>query len=150
MIEQTNLLKAITANVTILTPNRRLSATLHKLHQQQQLAERHTYWETPDILPVTSWLQRLWDHYHSRTFYDKPLLLNSIQEQYLWEEVLSQTNQSIQLLQVSETAEQVRSAWNLLKQWNVDIEQPLFKTSEDYRAFYQWSTQFNHLCKQKR
>ena len=37
------------------------------------------------------------------------------------------------LLQLSETADLTKSAWTLLKQWQVDLDHPAFHSAEDFR-----------------
>lgn len=141
-----NLFTQLTPQTTILTPNRRLSATLHKLFHEFKSAQQESCWQTPDILPLSSWVRRLWDDYASKSFTPLPLLLNTAQEQFLWEKVLVNAQESSGLLQVSETAEIVKSAWNLLKQWQVDIAHPAFKATDDYHALSKWISAFQDTC----
>lgn len=132
----------------ILTPNRRLSATLHKIYQQQQIDCQQKSWQTPDILPITTWIERLWHDYISKVFAQHPLLLNSSQEQFLWEKILLNSNNK-PLLRVVETAELAKSAWSLLKQWQVKCDPALFKTTEDYAALYLWASDYQTICREK-
>ena len=133
-------------NTTILTPNRRLAATLHKRYQQQQIHLGHQSWETPDILPISSWIQRLW--LESQLKNPSHIWLNATQEKYLWESLIRQSNHSHQLLQIPETADLVKSAWELIKQWRIDIEAPIFNSAEDYAAFYRWAHAFDKICRE--
>ncbi|MHB1220490.1 MAG: PD-(D/E)XK nuclease family protein [Gammaproteobacteria bacterium] len=138
-------LKRLDENTIILTPNRRLSATLHKAYQQFKMEDNQAVWKTPDILPFTSWLQRAWQDYTSQTFDTTPFLLNSSQEQFLWEKILMNAEESHVLLKVSETADLAKSAWDLLNQWQIDIHQPIFETTSDYQALKRWLLSFAHL-----
>lgn len=139
------MLQHIDANTTVITPNRRLSATLHKRYQQHRLDQQHTCWPTPDILPVSSWIDRLWRDHTSRQFAPSPLILNPAQEQFLWEKIVLLAKESEQLLQIAEAAEIAKSAWGLLQQWQVDIHQPLFRAAQDYAALYQWALEFQKI-----
>lgn len=130
-------------NTIVLTPNRRLSATLHKAYQQFKIEENQVAWKTPDILPFTSWLQRAWQDYASKSFATQPYLLNSSQEQFLWEKILMNAEESHTLLKISETADLAKSAWDLLKQWQIDIHQPIFETTSDYQALKRWLLAFS-------
>ncbi len=134
-------------NITILTPNRRLAATMHKLYQEFQRHQQIDCWQTPDILPITSWLQRFWQDLTCNERSTSPHLLNAAQEQYLWEKIILSSKQSDQLLQISETADIAQSAWELLKQWRVDFQHPLFSSAEDYAALKHWASEFSNLCK---
>lgn len=135
----------LTTDCVILTPNRRLSATLHKLYQEYQTECGHAVWETPDILPFTSWLQQLWLDYTSLSFETLPLLLNSAQEQFLWEKVLANAKESQTLLKISETADLAKSARDLLINWQISTEQPIFDSTSDYLALKTWLNTFNEM-----
>ncbi len=143
------LFQAIAGGALVLTPNRRLATTLHKLYQTYQQNQQHACWQTPDILPLSSWLQRLWHDVTSQSLSHNLFLLNSAQEHFLWESIVSQSKESAPLLQVAETADIAKSAWGLLKQWEVDIHDPLFDSAEDYLALKHWATQFHTLCQEK-
>lgn len=138
--------KDLVTDTVMLTPNRRLSAALHKFYQQFQLEQQHESWLTPQILPVTSWIHHLWNELTSNTFTPSPLLLNTSQEQLLWEKILLSTKENEQLIQLSETADLARSAWSLLLQWQVDLNHPLFNSSDDYTALHHWVREFQRLC----
>ncbi|MCW5583082.1 MAG: hypothetical protein KIT56_04220, partial [Gammaproteobacteria bacterium] len=135
----------INTETTVLTPNRRLSAIFHKLYRQYQLEQQHELWETPTILPVSSWIHQLWSDHADNTF-SSLFLLNSVQEHYLWEKILTHEKSNEQLLQISETAELAKSAWNLLRQWQVDINHPCFNASDDYSALRKWAIAFQQDC----
>ena len=83
----------MTHSTLTLTPNRRLAAILHKNYQQHQLDLQKTCWETPDILPVTNWIEHLW--LNTITKYPKhpPYLLNISQETFIWEKILVDTKE---------------------------------------------------------
>jgi ATP-dependent helicase/nuclease subunit B len=146
MTALTQLFEAITQQTTVLTPNRRLAATLYKLFNAYQTEQGKKIWFTPDILPAASWIQRQWSDYTAKNFLPAPLLLNSTQERFLWEKTIAESKQSESLLQVAETAELARAAWGLLRQWQVDLQQPVFKSAEDYIAMLQWAEQFQQYC----
>lgn len=134
---------------TIVTPNRRLAAHLYKFYHQQQIAQSALCWQTPDILPIGAWIERTFNDFVANEFTAAPYLLNAIQEQFLWEKILVNAKESEQLLQISETAIVAQSAWNLLKQWNIDINHAVFQSAEDYCAFQNWSKEFQSQCQKE-
>lgn len=136
---------ALNTDSVVITPNRRLSATLHKQYQQYKLADQHLTWETPAILPITSWMQSLWNIYTQQDLTSPFLLLNTAQEQYLWETILKK-QENEHLLQISETADLAKSAWSLLQQWQVDLDHTSFSSSLDYTALQHWIKEFQSLC----
>src|SRR5690349_17167032 len=105
----------------ILTPNRRLSATLLKQSQASYLAQGKHAWLTPQIMPITSWLQKLWENYAASNLDQLPLLLSPEETEILWEETIRHSTLGEHLLQPSHTAELTKSAWDLLKSWRVSI-----------------------------
>jgi ATP-dependent helicase/nuclease subunit B len=141
-----DLFDYLTPDTTVLTPNRRLSATFLKSHQQRQIEADKTSWATLDILPFTSWIQRLWQEYIDCHIENTLTLLSSSQEQILWEEIISQSTRGGQLLQLSNTAELAKTAWATLKQWQVKETEVGLQTTEDSIIFQQWARRFQELC----
>jgi probable DNA repair protein len=142
----TQILPTLNHERIILTPNRRLAVFLHAAYQQHQLAQGETCWETPTILPVNVWIDKLWTDYTRQTLGKVPQCLNAAQEQQLWESVLNESSYHDYFLQVSETSRLVKSARSLLKQWQVTTDHPLFDTADDYTALTQWLTKFDAIC----
>jgi probable DNA repair protein len=143
----TILFQYLTQDTTILTPNRRLSATLLKKYNQFKITEKQACWASLPILPFTSWIQRLWLEYVANQINEvSPLLLTSQQELILWEEILQQFPANEVLLQLSETAKLAKTAWERLKQWRVDLTHPALSTTEDSHSFLIWATQFQKTC----
>lgn len=137
----------INSSATIITPNRRLAATLLEKHHEY-LANKHSCWHTLDILPFQSWIQRLWDQVSITHMNTHDMVLSNSQEHLLWESILRASPKNDSLLQLSATAELAKSAYATLKQWQVDLsQQPLYVT-EDSQAFYAWSNKFKTLCAQ--
>lgn len=141
------LFSQLEANVTLITPNRRMAATLHQLYDQYQIEQGSLTWETPTILPIHTWLQKLWQQTITCTFTKAPLLLTRVQEQYLWEEIIHQS--SFPLLRIHETASIIQSAWELLNQWQIDHKNQLFQTTAEYQALQNWIDAYEKLCVQQ-
>jgi ATP-dependent helicase/nuclease subunit B len=140
-----DLLEHITPHTLILTPNLRLSASLLKKYYQEQIAQGQTCWPTLNIIEISKWLQRTWKDYTAKQIEHFPFLLTPNQEQILWEEILNQSTEN-QLLQLSSTADLAKSAWGILKQWRIDLQNPALKTTEDGQIFQKWALQFQAIC----
>ncbi len=141
------MINELDRHTTLLTPNRRLSATLLKKYNQAQIEAGKTCWESVAILPFTSWIQRLWlDYSASHIGTAIPYLLSPQQEIILWEEILQQFPANETLLQLSETAELAKSAWDILKQWRVDLSHPMLATTDDSNTFLSWAAYFQNKC----
>lgn len=140
------LLNCISPETVILTPNRRLAATLQQRYQEFQLKQNKRCWQTATILPFLSWIQRLWGEKVNLSFDEHtPLILNPTQETYLWEKVISASPLGETLLRVNETAELAHSAWKLLSEWRVPITKLLDSSNEDNMALYHWTTSVKAL-----
>ncbi len=140
------IFQAIDAHTTILTPNRRLAATLHKRYQAYQQSLQLDCWETPDILPVTTWLERLYAAYTVTSFAAEPMLLSTAQERLIWESIVLDTQAHHLLLQTSDTADAVRAAWGLLKQWRLAIDHPTLSLADEHNQLRQWLHTFETHC----
>ncbi len=145
----TQLFKSLDQRTVVLTPNRRLTATLLKQHQAYQLERGLTSWLTPAIMPESTWIKKCFDEYSLTSDKPPPLLLSDAQENYLWQYIINSSPEYDYLLQVSETATLIKSAWKLLKQWQLDVTHPLFDEADDYRAMRFFSEKFMRICKEK-
>jgi len=127
------------AQVTVVTPNRRLAQDLQREFDAHQIAKGLTVWEAPDLLPFGAFVERLWEdalyspiaEMSGETF---PLLLTPAQEQHLWQEILK----DFSFLLKDGAAQQCREAWRLLHQWRIGAG----TGTEDAQAFASWSKKY--------
>lgn len=141
------MIELLNENTTLLTPNRRLSASLLKKYNQTQIDAGKICWPSVTVLPITSWIQHLWHQYSAgKIEIEAPFLLTAPQELILWEEILQKIPANEALLQLSETAELAKTAWGILKQWRVDLSHPALATTDDSNTFSQWARYFQHKC----
>lgn len=130
----------------IITPNRRLSATLNQLYNKRQQEKGLSAWKKPTILPMRIFIESLWQTLTPKIFAKTPLLLRDYQERFLWESLISQSPESEGLLQVSGTADLAMSGYELLCQWQVDIHHLDYSMNADYSAFKNWVIKFRQYC----
>jgi ATP-dependent helicase/nuclease subunit B len=127
------------AEITIVTPNRRLAQDLQREFDAHQIARGLSVWEAPDILPFGAFVERLWEdalyspigEMSGESF---PLLLTPAQEQHLWEGILEKSG----LLILPQAAAQCREAWRLIHQWRIGTG----AANEDSLAFNRWSKDY--------
>jgi ATP-dependent helicase/nuclease subunit B len=103
-------------------------------------------WTTLDILPYQSWIQRMWESIAITHMNLHHMILSNHQEQTIWESIVQQSPKNDSLLQLSATAELAKSAWGILKQWEVDIRHPMLNMTEDSLAFQEWALTFQEHC----
>src|SRR5262245_10233014 len=133
------------AGITVVTPNRRLARTLKSEFDVFQGNKNLTVWEDADILPLDSFVERLYeDSLYADPNGKQPQLLSASQEQALWESVLAKSG----LLAVAETAARCAEAWKLVHRWRVFPSQN-FPGSDDTKAFAQWSGDYAKRCKRE-
>src|SRR5688500_7834930 len=126
--------------ITVVTPNKRLSQALMAEFDVFQTQKNLTVWEAPDILPFGAFVARLWeDALYSDLGEKLPLLLTPAQEQRLWEEILAGAD----LLAIPPAAAQCRDAWRLLHAWRIGAGQG----NEDAAAFSRWSKEYQRRTK---
>jgi probable DNA repair protein len=136
----TDLIASFKTGVTVVTPNRRLAAELKRKFDQTQAAGGATAWESADILPISAFVERLYqDALRSGQVPELPMLLTAAQEDVLWEDIIDRSNAGAGLLSVPETAQLVREAWKLAHAWQLVPRLGNFPLNEDGRAFLDWS-----------
>ena len=130
-----------------LTAGNRLARWLHEEHARDALAQGATVWETPDILPWSAWLEKLWDEAieTGAAGAHPPIRLGDGQALALWEGIIREWAGADSLLQPSATAELAQQAWQLVHDWRVPIGID-GTMAEDVRAFSGWSTRYRETC----
>ncbi len=132
------LSELITAGATIITPTQRLRRHLRYQYATEQLSQGQQVWQTPDCLPWSAWCKRSFESISLRTD-DKYMLLNTLQQQWLWQDIISSSKYKDQLLQISATAKQASQAYRLCKEWCVPVFPDGTWLSEDALAFKNWT-----------
>jgi hypothetical protein len=121
-----------------------LAAVLHEHYIAYQQQQNVQCWQKPTILSMNAWLESLWQNYLVTTTDKAPYLLNAAQTHLLWETIIA-GDQSHNLLQIADTADALKTAWELICQYEVDIHDPAFQLTEDYTLCQQWILQYQAL-----
>src|ERR1700733_5086182 len=113
---QEDCFRAVEAGATIVTASRRLARVLRQQFDFRQKALARSVWKTPDILPLDAFLGRACREWVlSGANLDSPVLLNALQEQFVWEQVIRDSPEGESLLRIPETAAEAMEAWQLVK-----------------------------------
>ena len=151
-ITTAQLFKALAegARVSVVTPNRRLALYLNgQFDVSQQLAGMRA-WATPDILPLTTFLERSYRALNLRGDASaKSQLLDIPQSQLLWEQVVRTCDVSSYLLSVPRTASQAAAAWTVANAWALFPQMRHVPLTEDATVFLGWSARFERLCRER-
>ena len=145
------LAKRIEAGCSVVTPNRRLAATLKQEYDALQSAAGCRVWPTADILPFSAFAQRAYeDAVYSGLAAGLPVLLMPFQEQALWEAIIRDSDAGRSLLAVPETAGLAREAWQLAHAWDLLPRLAKFPLNDDARAFREWIQRYEALTRRER
>ena len=136
----------------IVTPNRRLAMVLQREFNSYQITQERIAWSTPDILPITAFIERAYEEILYSEQADKlPVLLSAAQEQALWEDVISDSDQIPILFSVpiSEAAKLAREAWQISHEWQFTSKLRSFPLNDDCKVFRDWSKNYKRLTRRK-
>lgn len=135
------LLNAFKNGATIVTPNNRLSNQfLHDFFIETQ-SELKASCDKLKCLSYTAFLRHLYDR--ARHEYPKkahPIVLNSLQQRYMWEQILTEDNRSYH----DGLLHEIQEAWTRCQYWNIDKEEPLFTQTPQTFLFQQWWHRLQH------
>ena len=135
----------------LLTVNQRLSRYLTSRFNQQQVDAGKTVWETPDILPYTAWVGRIYDQARYQVGKEVSgnlkIRLSAAQERVVWEQVINASESANVLLRIPETAKAAAQAWEMCKQWHLSYHELSQAPPEDTKAFLEWANSFDRKCR---
>lgn len=143
-----DLLSALGPDTTLVTVNKRLSTALRAAHGRYSASSGALVWSTPDILPLSAWLQRNWEEVLlSGAMHTPPRLLSPMQERRLWEEIVREELDRRPLLEPAGCARKAQAAWRLTCEWRIAIDEARFRYHVDSEAFLNWARRFERRCK---
>ncbi len=135
------LFSQLSNNTLVLTANNRLSTWLIQQFNAKQT--QHT-WETPNILPMQTWLANQWNTALLRGETNKRLL-TPFQEKLLWQQIISDNHENA-LLHIGNTANNAQHAWRLFCEWELQKEIAEFDETENCKQFCCWIDSFLIAC----
>ncbi len=134
----------------VVTPNRRLAMVLRREFNSYQVTQGRIAWSTPDILPITAFIERAYEEVLYSEQDDKlPILLSTAQEQTLWEDVISDSDQIPILFAVPEAAKLAREAWQIIHEWQLTSKLRNFPLNDDCKVFRDWSKSYKSLTRRE-
>src|ERR1700733_7673407 len=141
------IFRALQEGATVITASRRLARVLASEFHSMEAARGRTVWNRPDVLPLDAYLDRTWGEWLGRwADEDSPVLLNALQEQTLWEQIIRESPAGASLLRIPETARQAHETWRLIAEYRLPVDGS-FEASEDWAAFASWWREFQRRCR---
>ena len=134
----------------VVTPNRRLAKVLRREFDDLQVIQGRTAWSTPDILPIAVFIERSYEEMLYSEQADKlPALLSTNQEQVLWENIISNSDQAPILFSIPEAARLARKAWKIIHEWQLISKLKNLPLNEDCKVFRSWSKSYRGLTQRE-
>src|SRR5512139_423231 len=104
-------------------------------------------WESADVLPWASFVERLWDDVlHLPDSAELPVLLAPEEEDALWEAIVADSRQAKGLYSPASAARLCREAWQLAHAWRLRADG--VDANEDARAFAEWSSRYERRTRE--
>jgi len=144
------IFRVLETGATLITINRRLARSFARDFHAWQARQGRSVWGPPHILPLDAFLLRLCNDWMWHcTGDDLPALLNPLQEQVVWEQIIRASPAGETLLRIPETARLVIETWQLVQAYRVPAD-VRFEASDDGAAFAGWSRDFENRCRVNR
>ncbi len=136
------VLHAAEGGATVITSNTRAARNLRRAYAERQLAAKLTAWQSPEILPWSAWLRRLWQEhcFHSGK---QLVLLDEYQERLVWEKIVAEERRP---LDAAALAQQCVRAWKLLHAFQIPLEQAPFRKKQDTSTYWRWMEKYRSRC----
>ena len=120
-----------------LTVNVRLARWLLLEHDEQKRKAGENAWQTPPILPLSSWLRNVW-----LASWPEKYLLSELQCEKIWEEIINQDSARLDLLHLQGVASQTSKAFSLLHEYRLPRDKKLYEQTDESKAFLRWIRKF--------
>jgi len=141
-----DILSALARGATVITSNQRAARTLRTLYTQHQQASGQHTWQSPSLLPWDAWTASLWQKLLQSGTEDR-LLLNSIQEQHLWAEIIAADDTLATLRSTESLASLAAGAFTLLSRYGGRDQLKRAANTAETQAFANWADRFERRCR---
>ena len=142
---------------TLITATPRLSREIVEAWNRRQLQNGLTVWDTPDVLPYPSWVERTWKRLraHSGNRQIQPeVVLSSSQSRRLWKKIIhrdiqSNSEDTAPLWNINATVRSAMEAWRICQQWSIDCADFGDSCLPDHHSFSGWAEAYRSYCHQR-
>lgn len=141
------LIREPAGQVCVITPNRRLAQTLLQEAGARQLGRGLTLWDTPDVISLAGFIERVADAARHAGPAALPQVLAPEQSRVLWEQLLRDSEAGSSLLAVTEAAGLAHEAWQLMVSWRLGPGLRAAALNEDAAAFLEWLPRYERALR---
>ena len=147
-----DLLDLLEQGGVVLTANARAARALHRRHAETQTTRGAAAWRTPHILDLESWLAEQW-HALLLAGAEDRLLLNSTQEQAVWERIVTPSLAGRSLIAPARMTSLAQQAYALLAGHGAlgRLDDAAWgDPHSESELFRQWARGFREECRRRR
>ncbi len=146
------------AGATLITATPRLSREVAQAYNQSQLQDGQTSWNTPDVLPYSSWIERTWRAMRSSSDSQTTapdVVLSPSQSRQLWKNIIQQDirahgGNTEPLWNINATVRSAMEAWRICQQWHIDCNDFDDFCLTDHLSFARWGREYQSHCRERR
>ena len=140
-----DLIKQVAAGTPVLTVNTRLSRYICRQYDEEMKTVGNKSWQTPLIIPLSSWIETLWND-----CWPEESLISRVRSNVLWEKIVSKDD-VLTDKEVLMTHGVVRTAYamhTLLKgEYNISFPREEIYLTEEAKAFRRWKNIYDKELK---
>lgn len=138
--------EALENKAIVLTPNRRLcnQIRLGMVESQTQATNASTIL-TPKVFNFSEWTESLWQQLAGTCDESEKLIINDLQRQHIWNEIIKKDKISVTGAAASNLAKQASEAYQRLQLWELPVsvlESPFDDDKSNNGKLINWSQQF--------
>ena len=137
---------ALADGATLVTANNRLARHLRSRFERSRVAAGLDVWPTPAVVPWATWLRQFHAGLVDRDTV-RSILLSSLQELLVWQQVISNTVPERVLMRPEAAAETAATAYSLVRNWHLSHTQLSAGAGGETEAFLEWIARFEQICR---
>jgi ATP-dependent helicase/nuclease subunit B len=142
-IQLEHTVEAALNGATVVTANTRASRNLLRACDQQRKAGAEA-WRTPFVLPLTAWVNDLWQSAQVSGALEQTLL-GPLQQQTLWTQIVGESPSSSVVLNGRELARLASQAWEAMHAYSVPFHAPEFRGTAESSFFLAWANAYRDV-----
>jgi probable DNA repair protein len=142
-IQLAQTVEAALDGATVVTANTRASRNLLRACDQRRKTGAGA-WRTPSVLPLSAWVNELWQAAQVSGALDQTLL-GPLQQQALWTRIVGEPPYPSVVLNGRELARLAAQAWEAMHAYSVPFRSPEFRGTVESNSFLAWANTYREV-----